>query len=395
MSPPPGRSTGGAIALGASAVVACLMPVFLTGAMAVQLTTALGFGTVGLGMAVSLSRATPALISPFLGRLADDLGATRSIRLAAAVAVVASLGVVFTARSWATFVVWIMLSGCANQLAQPAANRLLANVVHSGRLGFAFGIKQSAPPAASMLAGLSVPLIALAFGWRWAFGAAAVLSGIVVLSARPASPRPPRPKGADRGPRPKLGDRRVLFGLAFAFGLGTAVSASTTTFYVDSAVPIGTPPQVAGYLLAAGSLGAILTRIVTGIACDRMLGGYLRLCAQLIASGCVGLLLLAVNTPVAMGFGVILALVGGWGFNGVFWYALVRAYPKSPGALTGAIAPGGLIGATLGPLGFAVVADRIGYPVMWVSVAVLAAAAAVAIWVVDKHLPTTQAADGE
>lgn len=375
------------MALGASAVVACLMPVFLTGAMAVQLTTALGFGTVGLGTAVAMGRAAPAMVSPFLGRLADDLGATRSLRLAAGVAVVASLGVALVATSWATFVVWIALAGSANQLAQPAANRLLANVVRSGKLGFAFGLKQSAPPAASMLAGLAVPLIAFSFGWRWAFVAAAGLGAAVVVAARPRSPRVRVPRGERGRAREPLGERRVLVALAAAFGLSTAVSASVTTFYVDAAVPAGTPGQVAGYLLATGSMLAILTRIAAGIACDRMTHGHLRLAAGLVGSGCVGLALLTINTPLLMGIGVLLALMGGWGFNGVFWYALVRAYPRAPGALTGAIAPGGLIGATLGPLSFGVIAERFGYPTMWWGVTVLAACATVAIWISARRLP--------
>jgi cyanate permease len=294
-----------------------------------------------------------------------------------------------TARSWWTFVVWLMISGCANQLAQPAANRLLANVVRPGRLGFAFGLKQSAPPGASMLAGLSVPLLAVTLGWRWAFGAAALLGLLVVVSARPQAPRPPRQR-AERGrrrSRPAVLPRPVLLALTFAFGLTTAVNQSTTAFYVDSAVPAGTSAQVAGLLFAAGSLGAIMTRIVAGYACDRMHGGYLKLCATLIAIGCIGLGLLATNTPAAMGVGVLLALGFGWGFNGVFWFSLVRAFPKSPGALTGAVMPGGLIGGTVGPLGFGVVADVFGYPVMWTSVAVLAAAAAVAIFLVGNLVP--------
>lgn len=363
------------------------MPVFLTGAMAVQLTTALGFGTVGLGTAVALGRAAPATVAPYLGRLADDLGATRSIRLAAAVAVIASLGVATTAHSWLTFVVWIMLSGCANQLAQAAANRLLANVVRPGKLGIAFGLKQSAPPGASMLAGLSVPLIAITIGWRWAFVATALLGAGVVVAARPSTPRAVTPGVDRRASREKLADRHVLTGLTFAFGLATAVTASTTTFYVDSAVPAGTSPQLAGYLLAGASFGAILTRIVSGLACDRMHRSHLRLCAALVGSGCVGLALVAGNTPATMSVGILMALLGGWGFNGVFWYALVRAYPRSPGQLTGAVAPGGLIGATVGPLGFGVIADRFGYPVMWWGVAALAAVASVAIWRAADRLP--------
>lgn len=366
---------------------------YLTGAMAVQLTDALGFGTAGLGAAVALSRAAPAVASPYLGRLADVLGATRSIRSAALVAILAGLGVALFARSWLTFVGWLMLGGLAGALAQPAANRLLTVVVDTGRLGVAFGIKQSAPPAASMAAGLSVPAIALTVGWRWAFVASALFAGSIALAARPTAQRTETRRRARNEVRPKLADRRFLVTLAMAFGLATAFSAATTTFYVDAAVPAGTPLSTAGLFLAAGSLGAICTRVVAGFACDRMRRGHLRLCAVLIASACLGLGLLATGRPTPMAAGVLIALSGGWGFNGVFWYSLLRAYPASPGQVTGAIAPGGLTGGTLGPLGLGVVAERFGFPVMWRATAVLAALAATAIWYVARGLPTPTGED--
>jgi hypothetical protein len=33
--------------------------------------------------------------------------------------------------------------------------------------------------------------------------------------------------------------------------------------------------------------------------------------------------------------GVVLALAGTWGFHGVFWFSIVRAYPATPGRVTG------------------------------------------------------------
>ena len=375
--------------LGAAGTVVCLLPVFLTGAMAVQLTRSLGFGTVGLGAAVALSRVSAAIASPFSGRLADQLGATQSIRLATGVAAGTSLGIALTAGSWLTFVPWLMLSGCTHALVQPAANRLLSNAVQPGRLGRAFGFKQSAPPATSMLAGASVPLLALTFGWRWAFVVAAALAAITSVSARQVTPRTERAKAARSTPEP-LGNRRILVLLAAAFGLGSATSSATTTFYVASAVPAGTSPQLAGVMLATASLAALAVRIAAGFVSDRMAGGHLRLCAGLVGVGAIGLVLLATDDPTWMAVGVAIALLGVWGFNGVFWFALVRAYPKTPGQLTGAIAPGVLLGSTAGPLLFGVIADSAGYPMMWLLVALLALAAAGGMLASSRHLPAPE-----
>jgi MFS family permease len=60
-----------------------------------------------------------------------------------------------------------------------------------------------------------------------------------------------------------------------------------------------------------------------------------------------------------------LAFVGCWGYNGVFWYAMVRAYPDAPGRITGALSPGGLAGSTLGPVVFGWLVDQLGYQTAW------------------------------
>ncbi len=394
MTATPRRSPAGALALGSSATIVCLLPVFLTGAMAFQLTESLGFGTVGLGAAVALNRAAGAATAPFLGGFADRLGATRSIRIAATAAAVAALGIALTATTWLTYVAWLLLSGAAHALVVPAANRMLSTVVPPGRLGAAFGVKQSAPPTTTMLAGLSVPVLALTLGWRSAFYATAVLAVIVAITAREVTPRTARPAASGAPPAP-LEARRALLYLAVSLGLAAAASSATTTFYVDAAVPAGTTPQTAGTLLAVASLAAILTRLGTGVLSDHMTGGHLNMSAGFVAGGCVGLALLGSDDPTLMAVGVVVSLVGVWGFNGVVWYALMRRYPQSPGRVTGTIAPGILLGGTIGPLVLGVVADGAGYPTMWWLTAAIAVVAVAGIVASARGLPTPADLTGE
>jgi MFS family permease len=372
--------------LGGAVTVVCILPVFLTGAMAVQLTADLAFGTAALGVAVALFRAAGAVASPHLGRLVDVLGAIRSIRAAALLAATASLGIAATTHRWASLVPWLMLGGCAQALGQPAANRLLANIVHPGRLGTAFGIKQSAPPAASMLAGVSVPLIALTWGWRWAFALAGVLAIAVAVAV---GPHPPRDAVRSRSAaqRSRLERRGLVIALAVAFGLGTSTSSAVTTFYVDAAVRGGTDPRFAGTMLAVASVVAIAARVACGITCDRLRGGHLRLCAGLLALGSVGIGLLSLGAPNWMAAGSLIALAGTWGFNGVFWYALLRSFPRSPGRITGALAPGALLGSTAGPITFGVIAEQVSYAVAWGIMALVALVAAAAMVLGARSLP--------
>jgi MFS family permease len=371
---PPTRSPARVVAIGAAANVVCLLPVFLTGSMATFIEDDLSLGAATLGFAVALYRGAGAVTSPLLGRRVDRIGATKSARIATAGAALASLGIALTAHSTLVLVLWLMFAGCTIALSQPAANRLLASGVTSTGLGKAFGFKQSAPPVASTVAGLSVPLVAFTVGWRWAFVAAAILALLTTIAVRPVPRRtrvvaPPVTRGK--------ADRATILVLAAAFGLGTSVSSSITTFFVVSAVEDGTGEVVAGTLLAVAGMLAVVTRIVAGVVSDRTPSDHLRGCAWLVSFGAIGVATLAVADTVPLQtVGVVVAIVGTWGFNGVFWFALIKAFPGSPGAITGSVAPGALLGSTIGPIVFGLLAEGAGYPTAyWVFTAVAAATA--------------------
>lgn len=383
----------GAMALGGGVTVVALLPVFLTGAMAVQITTDLAFGSAGLGLAVAAYRAGGALTSVFLGRLADDMGAIRSIRVAGVIAAVAAIGIATTVTRLATLVAWLALGGAALAMAQPGANRLLINVVDPKRLGFAFGVKQSAPPVASMVAGISVPVIALTVGWRWAFGMAAVAALSLVFTTTAPPSKPSSTEAAEQAPKARLQNRPVILLLAVAFGLGTSTSSAVTTFYVDAASASGSTSQFAGTMLAVASITAIGSRLLSGLISDRIFGGHLLLCSGLLLTGAAGIALLSSGTQRFMAIGVTIAMIGCWGFNGVFWYALVRSQPSMPGRITGAVSPGGLLGSMAGPLVFGVLAERAGYVTAWRLVAVIAVVAAAAMWLGNRKLERTAPAD--
>lgn len=279
-----------ALIVGASVTIACSLPVFFTGAMAVQISAELGFGAVGIGGAVATFFATMALVSVHLGRVVDRLGATLSLRIAAIGGGIAALGIGLLARNWASLVGWLVLSGLTAALAQPAANRLLVNRIRQARLGTAFGMKQSAPPTASMLAGLAVPAVALTVGWRWAYILAAVWATMaaIAVGARPtdAATRAPRTSGGRPEP---LKDRRTLAVMVAGFGMAFIASSATLAFYVEAAVSVGVTQQLAGIVFAAGSLTAVIARLVLGAASDRYAFGPLRVSAVLLLGGAVGL----------------------------------------------------------------------------------------------------------
>jgi MFS family permease len=378
------------MAIGAAVTVTALLPVFLTGAMAVQLTEELAFGSAGLGLAVAAFRFGGASTSLFLGRLADQLGAMRTIRLSALVAAIAALGIALTVNRLATLVLWLAIGGSALALAQPGANRLLAAVVDPRKLGTAFGFKQSAPPIASLLSGAAVPIIAITVGWRWAFVLAAVAAISLLLATSSPPPKVKDVEATTKTKREPLPHRLVLVLLALGFGLGTSTSSAVTTFYVASAASAGSSPAFAGTVLAVASFGAIGARIAAGVISDRLFTGHLTMCAALVAVGSAGIALLATGSPTWMSVGLAIALMGNWGFNGVFWFALVRSWPDAPGRITGAVSPGGLLGSTLGPLLIGFVIAATSYRTAWVSVTAVGLLAATTLALGGRRLKQLQ-----
>ena len=357
--------------LSVTLVAVCTLPLFLTGALAPQLSEELRFTASGLGLAIAAYRVGAAATVGVLGRLADRIGSTNGVRLAATFTIVASLGIALTVRSLVGLIAWLLVGALGRSLSQPAVNRLIVNRIPVRRQGTAFGVKQSGGPSASMLAGLSVPLLAATLGWRAAFIAAAVLAAVVILSVGKPTPRRTTVR-AKRVARTPLRARRTLALLFLAFTVASGASSVLTAFYVASATSAGLSPGLAGTMLAAASVVAITVRVTSGVASDRMPSGHLLLCAAMLLVGGFGTLALATGVPWLMATGILVGLAGSWGFDGVFWYAVVRRYHEQPGQVTGALEPGGLIGGAGTPLLFGLLVDLTSYQTAWIAGAVLA-----------------------
>ncbi|PWU44609.1 MFS transporter, partial [Micromonospora globispora] len=186
------RASAGAIAT----TIACVLPVFLVGGLAVQMGRDLHFSPAGLGLAVSIYFGISALASVPSGALVERYGPAVVARVGILLSAGSLLAVAGLARSYPVLVVLLALSAAANALGQLASNAALARHVPAHRQGLSFGVKQAAIPVSTLLAGAAVPTIALTAGWRWAFVAAAVAA----LAALPAVTRqePGRPTSPPR-----------------------------------------------------------------------------------------------------------------------------------------------------------------------------------------------------
>lgn len=343
--------------------VLAVIPVTLSGALAPFIRQEFGFSESRLGLAVSLFYVASTLTSTVGGSISERIGARRTLALAVVMSSVTLVGMGIATRTWWHLAAFLALAGVASAVAQPATNMALTRLVRPGRQGIAFGLKQASAPAATLLAGLSVPLLGVLIGWRWAFVLAALLSLAFALMM------PARGELVARI-NPRRGDAHhastmSLLLLSLAVSLAVAAAASLGVFFVESAVAQGWSPAVAGIWMAVGSLASIVARVVWGWLADRT-GPRFGVVAALMFSGSAGLVLLGRSSGmVVLGIASVVSFAFGWGWPGVFQFAAVRQRENAPGQATGIVMIGMYLGGVYGPATFGVLVERGSYALAW------------------------------
>jgi MFS family permease len=357
-----------------AASVVSVLPIYLVGAMAVQLRVDLELTASQVGAAALWYFLAAAVGSLRAGRMVEAVGARVGLMCAGLMTAAAMVGVAASGQVWSVALSFLAVAGVANAVAQPAANLMLARVLPPSHRGLGFGIKQSAIPSATLLGGLFVPVFALTVGWRWGFMFGAVLSlgAVVVVGRHGAECRPEQTASAPIRSDVPL---RPLLVMGVAAGLGSATAVALGTFYVGSTVAAGFSPTWAGLLFAAGSLVGIVVRIGLGLLADlRPSRHLLRVSAMFAASG-AGFLLLTLQWPATVLLGTAVAFGAGMGWQGLFVHSLVRQSPNTPAFTTGVVQILVSLGSALGPPLLGAVVDGASYAVGWMVAAVMAVAA--------------------
>ena len=382
-----GQSLARPAALSIAAGAATVLPGFLVGALALQIRADLDVSVAAVASGVTVFFAAGALGAGPGGRLAERMGALRSILACVVVTAVCLLLAALAAQSLAALLALLAVAGLANAVTQPAINLFMADQVPLARQGIAFGIKQAAIPAAVLVSGLTLPLLALPLGWRPTFAicAAGVLA-VAVAVRRTATSFAPVPE-RDRPPRPS----RALVVTALGAALASAGPNSLGAYLVASAVDVGIAEGVAGLLAAAGSGAALLARVALGERADRRRDyGYAAVVALLV-SGSLGFALLATGEAALFVIGVFAAFALGWGWPGLFNLAVVHLNREAPGAATGVTQTGIYVGAAAGPAAYGLVSEEYGYSTAWVVSGALCLLAAAAFWYAGRlarsHVP--------
>jgi MFS family permease len=362
----PVASSSGALAVG-------MLPLFLFGALSPSIGDDLGFGPAATGAAVAVFFVSGGLSAVPVGWLTEHLGAPRAIRLGVSISAGSGIAIGALAESWWHLALALAVAGVAIAFVDTASSAWFAASVPDSRQGAAFGIKEASVPAASLLAGVSIPLLAADLGWRTVFVLGTALVP-VVWSVVPAEPR-----HVTRDHREPLAEPRwgplALFAGGVALGTGAATAAAT--FLVPGLEDRGWTADAAGTLLAVASSSSIAIRLTLGWLSDRHPQGLWRVVGSAMAVGAAGPALLATGggDPVMIA-GALLALGAGWGWTGVAFHAVLVATRQAPALGAGLVLGGLSIGGAAGPALFGSISARASYSWSWALAAMALAAGA-------------------
>ena len=363
----PGWRTWPIVALG---TMCSAFPVFLTGALGVQLRGEVGLSATEIGLSMGASFTVAAVLSAPMGRLAERLGPRRGFRTGLVTSTVSMLAIAAFARSFWQLALLLGLAGLGNALNQPSANLMLVTHIDGERLGFTLATKQSGMPAAALLGGAAVPAIALTVGWQWAYVAGAVIACTAILGfprdlgGHAVRNTSTTASGARRSARPDLGTALLVL-YATVGMLGATSAGAMVGFITSGAEASGLDPGLAGLVLSLGSFVGIVSRLAQGWQVDRFGILPIQRLTWLFGLGGLGVLLLAVDVPLTYVIAPIPAFAFGWAWPGLFNLSVVRNNPSAPAAATGISQVGVFVGAALGPALGGIIIDNGSYRLLW------------------------------
>jgi len=227
----------------------------------------------------------------------------------------------------------------------PASSHLLARTTSPARMGLTFSIKQTGVPAGAALAGLTVPPLALAAGWRIAVAAIAVLAVLITLAAQPLRDRLDSDRRRDArfslahflaalrlvAVTPAL---RTMAAVSFVYaGLQMCVSGFIVAYLAEE---VGLSLVTAGVGLTVANVAGVVARIGWGTFADRVLPprATLALLGSLMAASSAATAMFSAAWPLAAMLVVIAALGGtAIGWNGVYLAETARVAPAGQAAL--------------------------------------------------------------
>ncbi|MGA8048887.1 MAG: MFS transporter [Burkholderiales bacterium] len=337
-----------ALPLGVTLAVQTLvaLAVYSSPVMAPVAAPALGLAPSAIGYFVAI-----AYFGSMLGTVtsAGWLARFGPIRVSQIALVLSFTGLALGASAWLPLVaLGGVVIGMGYGPATPASSQILLRASPPGLIAFTFSIKQTGVPLGGAIAGLAVPAIILALGWRGAALAIGFTCLALALAIEPVRARYDR----DLNPRAPISLRssfapvglilrtprlREMALTSFTYGgVQITLVSYLVTFLTDS---FTMSLVLAGLVMAVSQIASVFGRIVWGIVADRLLRRRTMLGLLGLGMGLSALVTLAAS-PAWPGW-LLFAYAAAFGATAVGWNGVFLAEVAH-------LAPPGQIGAATG-----------------------------------------------
>jgi len=331
------------------------------------------------------------LMSLPAGWLTDRLGVRATLALGQ---LVIGVGVILAAlgANLAACLACLVFAGFGFSVLNPASGKAVVEWFPPRRRGVAMGIKQTGLTLGGLTGALTLPPLALAFGWHTALIAAGTLSlvsaALVALVYRSPAVTAVAPTAA----RVRVGELRVFLRrpgvlVVFFSGLVLSIAQSSVLAYLAlyARETFAVSAVAAGQFLALAQVGGTASRLAWGAVSDRLFGGRRRpgvVVNALIGAGAYGALALGAWLPAPLVIPLaVIAGAGAFGWVGLY-FALVAEIggARYAGLLTGVAVAFAWSGVLVGPPGFGLLLDATGaYTVPWLVLAAISLAVALTL----------------
>lgn len=377
-SPPP----RGRIGLGAGLALAMVVATFTIPALGVVSSVMiedLGLSRTGFGWIATTIAGTTALAALVTGRATDALGG-RTVLLLLMLGTAAGTAVLGLAPNLVVLYLGAALVGLTGAAGNPATNRVIVDHVPAGRRGGIMGVKQSGVQAGIFLAGVALPPVAVAWGWRAAILSLAVSSLVVAALCAWLLPADPHRDGARAATGAYRHPTHVRWLAAYALLMGAGSSSMMSYLPLYAQERLDFSPAAGGAAVSVIGLLGIASRILVARQSEQL--DRFSLPLALMAWGAVGavaaLLAAAFTTPALVWPGAVVA-----GCTVVAWNALANlsavaaVAPHEAGRASGLVNLGFMTGFTVSPVLFGTLVDLAGYTPAWILLGSCYTAAAV------------------
>ncbi|PAU77612.1 MFS transporter [Halomonas salipaludis] len=153
------------------------------GAIAVYIQADMALSALQIGALVSAAQLVPLVGLLIAGELLDRFSERLVVGLGTLVVGIA-LSVAMLAESYWAMLLILIVVGAGYSTAQPGGSKSVAAWFDRSQRGFAMGIRQAGLPLGGALAAVTLPLVAVTWGWRASFlvgGMVAILGALIFM----------------------------------------------------------------------------------------------------------------------------------------------------------------------------------------------------------------------